>query len=389
MPEPASPASPAEPRTVGVEEEMLLVERETGRAMSLQGQVLAEVTERTAQAVEEGAPAGDAIGGLLEGELNEEQIEVDSQPHADLETLGGELLAWRRRADLAARRLGARVAAIGLSPVPVDPHTVDTERYRRLSEQYGITADEQLTCGCHVHVSVADRAEAVAVIDRIRPWLPVLLALSANSPFWQGRDSSYASYRSLVQNRWPSAGPTEVFGSAETYDRLVADMVGTGVILDAGMVYFDARASHRYPTVEIRVADVCLDVRDTILLAALCRALVDRAGAEAAAGSEIPDVPVTMLRLASWQAARAGMSGDLVDPLTMRRAAAWDVVERLVDHVRPALRANGDDGLVQEGLERIRLHGTGAHRQRAVHERTGTLEDVVADAVRLTAGMAD
>ncbi|GAA4426682.1 glutamate--cysteine ligase [Georgenia halophila] len=374
-------------RTVGVEEEMLLVEGQTGQGMTLAGQVLAEVAERSALAVEEGEEPGDVLGGVLEGELNEEQIEVGSQPHTDMAALAAELQRWRRRAGRAARQFGARVAAVGLSPVPIVPHKVNDERYRRLTEQFGLTAAEQITCGCHVHVSIADRSEAVAVIDRIRAWLPALVALSANSPFWQGRDTSYASYRSLVMSRWPSAGPTELFRSAEAYDKLVADMVDTGVIMDAGMVYFDARASQRYPTVEIRVADVCLDVADTVLIAALCRALVDRAATEASAGEEPLEVPVTLLRLAGWQAARQGISGDLLDPVTMRPAPAWEVLEVLLERLRPALRANGDETLVEDGLERIRLHGTGAARQRRVYQRTGSLEDVVADTVRVTAGM--
>ncbi len=366
---------------------MLLVESASGRAMSMQGQVLAEVTERWARAGEASPQqAGEQAADAFEGELNEEQIEVGSRPHEDLGELTEELLGWRRRAGLAARRMGARVAAVGLCPTEVTPRTVRSERYDRITELYGITAEEQLTCGCHVHVSVADRDEAVGVIDRIRGWLPVLTALSANSPFWQGRDTSYAAYRSPVMNRWPSAGPTDVFGSAEAYDRLVEDMVATGVLLDPGMVYFDARPSQNYPTVEIRVADVCLDVEDTAVVAALCRGLVERAAAEYRAETAPVPTPVTLLRLAGWRAARDGMGGELLDPVTMRPRPAWDAVGTLLEHVREPLRSAGDEELVTAGLDRIRRDGTGADRQRRVHERTGTLEDVVADAVRVTEG---
>jgi carboxylate-amine ligase len=202
--------------------------------------------------------------------------------------------------------------------MPVTPRPVAKPRYEQMVERFGLTTTEHLTCACHVHVSVESDAEAVGVLDRIRVWLPTLLAISANSPFWQGQDSGYASFRSQAMARWPSAGPTEVFGSAPAYRKMVSDMVASGVLLDEGMVYFDARASHRYPTVEVRVADVCLDPRDAVLVAALCRGLVETAGQEWAAGLDPPTVPAAMLRLASWQAGREGLDGDLLDPVTHR-----------------------------------------------------------------------
>ncbi|WP_143665942.1 YbdK family carboxylate-amine ligase, partial [Streptomyces griseus] len=177
---------------------------------------------------------------------------------------------------------------------------------------------EQLTCGCHVHVSVASDEEGVAVLDRMRRWLPVLLALSANSPYWQGRDSGYSSYRSQVWGRWPSAGPVDVHGSAEAYHDRVRSLVGTGALRDEGMIYFDARLSHRYPTVEVRIADVCLDPADTVLLATLVRGLVDTAAREWRAGEPPPDIDTSLLRVATWRAGRSGLEGRLVHPRTLR-----------------------------------------------------------------------
>jgi glutamate---cysteine ligase / carboxylate-amine ligase len=140
---------------------------------------------------------------------------------------------------------------------------------------FGLTAQEQLTCGCHVHVEIGSDEEGVAVLDRIQPWLAALLALSANSPFWQGMDSSYASFRYQAWGRWPCSGPTEWFGSAQAYQATVDQMVRTGTLLDTGMVYFDARLSQHYPALEVRIADVCLRHEDAVLIAALVRALVE------------------------------------------------------------------------------------------------------------------
>lgn len=357
----------------------------TGRAVSLAPQVL----QRADVLAEAGAEPGDEpeAGSSIDGELQRQQVETDTAPHRTMDALAEELLAWRARADAAARREGARVAALGTSPLPVEPTAARTERYQRIIDHFGLIGREQLICGCHVHVSVESDEEAVGVLDRIRVWLPTLLALSANSPFWQGEDSGYASYRPLVMARWPSAGPPDRYGSAAGYRRLVEDMVSSGVILDEGMVYLDARPSRSYPTLEIRVADVCQDPRDAVLVAALSRALVETAAGQWAAGERAPDVPTQMLRLATWRAGRSGLAGELLDPFSHRPRPAGEVLDLLVAHVRPALEEYGDGALVADGLARLREVGTGADRQRRELERTGSLGDVVASAVRTTLGV--
>jgi hypothetical protein len=204
---------------------------------------------------------------------------------------------------------------------------VRKSRYLEMAHAFGITAAEQLTCGCHVHVEISSAEEGVAVLDRIGPWLAVLLALSANSPFWQGRDTAYASFRYQAWGRWPTSGPAEVFGTAEAYRETVRQMVGTGTLLDAGMVYFDARLSEHYPTVEIRIADVCLHADDAVLIAALARALVDTAArCWRAGGGSAGHQRTELLRLAAWRASRSGLADVLLNPVTglpEPAAAVW------------------------------------------------------------------
>lgn len=369
-------------RTVGVEEELLLVDAETGRPRSVAARTLRYAAETTQTAASDDAP-----GGSLDHELQQQQVETDTVPHTDMAALGDDVRAWRDHAISAARRAGARVIASGTSPLPVGAAVVDKPRYLQMVEHFGLTTTEQLTGACHVHVSVESDDEGVGVLDRIRGWLPGLLALSANSPFWQGEDTKYASFRSQAMVRWPTAGPTEAFGTADAYHELVASMIASGAILDEGMVYFDARLSHHYPTVEIRVADVCPDAADTTLVAALCRALVDTAAAAWRAGDEPLPLSVSMLRLMSWQAGRFGIEGNLIDPRTLKPRTAREVIADLVDHVRAALRENGDEALVDEQVEQIFIRGNGAMRQRAMLEKTGQLSDVVADLARATAGL--
>ena len=334
---------------------------------------------------EDDADAGSAAH--LMPELKAQQLELGTPVCRTLAEVDRELRFWRSRADAAATTVGASVAALATSPVAVEPVATEGERYARMLDAFGLTAQEMLTCGCHVHVSVADDEEGVAVLNRIRVWLPVLTALTANSPYWQGRDTGYASYRSRAWQRWPSAGPIEVFPDAAAYHRLIDDVLATDTVLDDGMVYFDARLSQKWPTVEVRTADVALRVEDAVTLAGVVRGLVETAARQSRAGTPPPAVPAQVLRLASWRAGRSGVGGDLVHPCTGRPAPADEVVTALLEHVRPALADAGDEQRVADGMAAILRRGTGADLQRRIHRETGgDLAAVVRTAVAVTAG---
>ncbi|MFD2093755.1 glutamate--cysteine ligase [Blastococcus deserti] len=375
-------------RTVGVEEELLVVDTE-GRPVPLGPDAL-EVASRRGEGENPAEhdrgerEAGVQDAAHLVPELKAQQLELGTPVCSTLTDLGSALRFWRARAQSAAAATGAHVAALATSPVPVTPVPTVGDRYARMLEAFGLTAREMLTCGCHVHVSIADDEEGVAVLDRIRVWLPVLTALTANSPFWSGEDTGYASFRSQAWHRWPSAGPNEVFGSAAAYHRLIDEVLATGTVLDTGMVYFDARLSATWPTVEVRTADVALRAEDAVTLAGVVRGLVETAARAARAGDPPPAVPAAVLRVAAWRAGRSGLSGDLVHPLTGRPAPAADVLGALLDHIRPALADAGDQQRVADGLSALLRRGTGADLQRRVHRETGDLAAVVRAAVEVT-----
>ncbi|MFF1379777.1 glutamate--cysteine ligase [Streptomyces sp. NPDC058308] len=374
-------------RTVGVEEELLLIDRSSGEPRALSSAVLARAAKNTAENPDTEKHESDyrePEDEAFERELHGQQLEFATQPRESMDSLADEVVRWRADAARHAGDVGATVAALATSPLPVSPSVNTGSRFQWMEEQFGLTTQEQLTCGCHVHVSVGSDEEGVAVIDRIRPWLPLLVALSANSPFWQGHDSLYSSYRSQVWGRWPMAGPTEIFGSAERYEDEVRGLVDSGVLRDRGMVYFDARLSHRYPTVEIRVADVCLEASSTVLVAALARALVETASREWRAGRPPAAHSTGLLRLAAWRASRSALDDTLLHPLTMRPAPSREVLQALVDHLRDALEDSGDLGLVRTAIDDLLEHGNGARVQRDLLDRTGSLSAVIAECVRRT-----
>ena len=361
-------------RTFGVEEEFLIVDPYNGSPLPLAADLLR--LHDSGGTTEDGSAEP-----MLAAELHQEQIEVITHPHSSLIELGAAIREGRAFADSLARTAGARIAALATSPVAVTPHSTRNDRYDALLEKYALTAREQLTCGCHVHVSVDSDEEGVAVLDRIRSWLPTLIALSSNSPFWNGADSGYASFRTQAWNRWSTAGPSEVFGSAQAYHALVANLSATGVVVNPD---FDARLSARHPTVEIRVSDVCLDPRDTVLVAALVRGLVETAAREWKSGQAPDMVPAMILRQAVWQASRWGIRGELLHPETHTPDSARNVIGALYDHVLDALEEAGDAAYVADSLQRVFRDGTGATLQLEAYERSGRVTGVVAHATGVT-----
>lgn len=350
-----------------MEEELLLVSPDDGRAIALADSVLRMTDEPR-----------------LDPELMRQQLELDTKPCTTIDELATELRLWRRKAAEAAEAAGANVAAIATSPMPVDTDVTWKQRYLHIAERFGLTAQEQLVCGCHVHVEIASPEEGVAALDRLRPWLPVLLALSANSPYFNGVDTSYATYRSQVVERWPSSGTPSHFGSYEEYRRVLDAMLDTDVLRDEGMVWFDARLSRTYPTLEVRVADVCLRWEDTVLLATLTRALVET---EIAAWQrEEPFVPPRpeLLRLAKWTAARNGIEGQLLDPDTGKPSPAALVIGALVDRVTPVLAEWGELDVTQARLADVMGRGTGARVQRELRKRTDDPAALIREVVRQT-----
>jgi carboxylate-amine ligase len=365
-------------RTVGVEEELLLVDPATRQIGSRSPQVLKEFREH-------GAGRDPSVpDDEVDRELFRHQVEIRSRPATDLEDTRADVLAARRYAAESADAAGLATVASGMVPLGGMPLQVsDDDRYRRMQTTYGRIGSYGATCGMHVHVAIESDEEGVAVIDRIAPWLPALVAISANSPFNDGEDTGYASWRSETWRRWPSAGVTEQFGSLEGYRAACRFLMDSGAAADEGMLYLGARLSPAYPTVEVRVADVCTDPADGLLVAALTRGLVETAAREAAAGREPDRWRAQALRACHWRAARYGVSEALVDPRHRKPADARKVLDALADLVGDALEEAGDTKLVADGLDRVTSH-SGASLQRAAYERTGGVEGVVDDLIERT-----
>lgn len=353
--------------TVGVEEEFLLVDPESGAPIARSREV---------------AQHADELGVDLQLELTSCQVETATGVAGSMADVREQLTRLRTTAARAAERSGARLLAVAVPPtVPQEFPVTDNPRYHRIADRFGMLAREQGICGAHVHVAVPTREAAIRVSNRLRPWLPVLLALTANSAIYRNADSGYASWRRMLWARWPSAGPPPHFDSVDEYDAMVRMLLHSGAMLDEGQVYWDVRPSANFPTIEVRVADVPATVADTVLFAAVVRATVMTVLGDEREGAGVPRLSAHALDAAYWRSARDGLDGtaiDLVD--THAPMAARELLAGLVDRISPALRAVGDLDLVHDELARLDAEGNGAIRQRAAWQRRGEVADVI-DAV--------
>jgi glutamate---cysteine ligase / carboxylate-amine ligase len=351
------------PLTLGAEEEFHIVDLDSRELVPRAPELLARLPE-------EG----------FSPELHRSCVETNTPVCQNLDQLRDHLHRLRVVVAEMADTLGLGIIAAGTVPLigQDDLAVTPTARYERMADDYQLLAREQLICGAQVHVGLPNRDVAVIVAQRVAPFLPVLLALSASSPYWRGQDSGYASLRSLLWQRWPTAGASDRCDSAADHDALVQELIASGTITDPAMIYFDVRPSAHVPTLELRVSDACPSVDDVVLLAGLFRALVRRERDDALDG--IPRVAVRgpLLRAAIWRAARSGLEGDLVELTgSARPIPAAAAVRGLVERLRPQLEFDDSYEQIAALAERALSRGSAADRQRRSFARRGRFADVV------------
>jgi carboxylate-amine ligase len=350
--------------TLGVEEEYLLVDAVEPRGVEAVDEVFDQLPEQ--------------IRGSVQREYMRSQIEVASPPQLRLGGLYDAMKSLRSELAAAAERAGARVVAAGVAPASgPQARIVDKPRYHLMQERFGDLSPGLGMSGMHVHVSIPDDETGVQILNHLRPWLPILQAATANSPIFSGHETGYASWRSMLWERWPTVGPTPYLESFDQYQTLVDDLIASGAMLDQGMLYWYARIAANYPTVEIRMGDVTPTLDDAMLLAALARALVATLMHDVRAGIKAPNVSHPLLMAAHWRAAHDGLEGVNIDMATREPRPAWKLMRQLFDYVRPELDRHGDLEMATVLMGRLRAKGTGAARQRAIMSAGGSVADVV------------
>ncbi|MGK5642919.1 carboxylate-amine ligase [Streptomyces sp. URMC 126] len=360
------------PPTIGVEEEYFLVDPATRDVAPVGARVVAR--------------AAAAVGDLVAQEFASHQVEGRTPPCTGLDRLHDEIARVRAALVAAAREEGVRLCASG-TPV-VEAHgplrAGEHPRYRAGLEQYRAMLDDFSVSALHVHVHLPDRELAVLTGNHLRPWLPLLVALSANSPYHRGHDTGYAGWRTVIRGRFPCLGPPPYAASLEDHRRLAVAVAETGAMLEPDMPFWDLRPHPRLPTLEVRCMDVSPVIADTVALAGLVRALVVSSAQRAAEGDPGPRVDAEVLRAACWRAARDGWPGSGPDAGAGGVEPVAEQARQAVRQARPLLDGYGDRPRVAAFFRRLAESGGGAHRQRSWAGTGGGLQGVVDRLVEAT-----
>lgn len=341
-------------RTFGIEEEFFLYNELTFQLAPLDSHQASHLLALNAL----------ARPGNVQTEFLAAQIEIATGVCTDSRQATNELRGIRQLLTAACTELGIFPAALG-TPVQLPEEIAQitqASRYQTVRELVPGLASEHYLSGMHIHIGVPDLESGVRALNGLRPWIPVLVALSSNSPYWRGQDSGFASWRTIQYRRWSVNGIPPHFEDTQAYLKHKKLLLSSESLPDAGHIGWSARLSEKFPTLEIRASDVQLTGAEAVALAALMRALIDTVLEDR--GQQVEAAP-ELLHLALWQAARVGMQGNLLDHHSGSNTPAWEHVRRLLAYVRAALKSNDDEALVYETLDKWTSVGTGAQRQRA------------------------
>ncbi len=345
------------PYTVGVEEEFQLVDP-SSRGLT--------------PAVDEVLAAGQG-SRLITSELSRSCVEMLSPVYASAADLARELPGLRREVRDLARSRGVEIVAAGAHPFsePTEQPLTGGNHSRRLEEEMGWVARTQAIYGLHIHIAVPDGDAAILAVNALAGHVPLLVALSANSPFWRGFDTRLASTRIKIFEMFPRSGLPPVFRNWEDFEDHIEALVASGSIPDYSWCWWDARPHQKFGTVELRAPDVQTDASYTVALAALVQCLVARAGMD-----EQPPEDAVYNAENKWRAVRYGMDADFYDFVAGRVVPARSMARGLVEELRSVARDLGCEEELGGVLEIVEL-GTGAELQRAALGRSGSLEGVM------------
>jgi glutamate---cysteine ligase / carboxylate-amine ligase len=354
--------------TIGIEEELMILDSESHALANAIESLLEESSE-----------------GEIKPELMESVLEIATRPARNTADAGRQLRALRRQVSETAARKGLCIGSAGTHPFAMweDQRIVARPRYRDLISALRFVARQEIIFGLHVHVGLDDPDKAMHVVNGMRVHVPVLLALSANSPFWRGDPTGLASTRMPIFRTFPRVGIPPYYRDWNDYQRRISFMVDSGVIEDYTYLWYDVRPHPNFGTVEIRAMDAQTRVEHTLALAALIQAMVRELAEHYESGGKLTHYPHEMLDENKWLAARHGLDGELVDLPAQEMVATKQLARRLYDRLAEHAQDLGSGGDL-EGVLDILDRGNGAARQQVVYEANHDLREVMREIVDAT-----
>jgi len=351
--------------TIGIEEEFQIVDRNTG-----------QLSPQIIPLLKKGAPF---FGEQIKPEMLQPTVELISTIYPNILVARSETQRLRAKLSSLLAEEGLALISAGTNPgaIWMDQLVTPNPRYHELLEEFQDVARSILIFGLHIHVAVENNEVAISLMNQLRTWLPHLLALSSNSPFWAGRLTGLKSYRTVVWKRFPRSGLPDTFQSWSEYEHYVQTLISTGCIDNGKKIWWDIRPHPFFGTVEFRIFDMPSTLNDVMGIAALCQSLVAKLSWLHKQGKEVPIVPRNLLEENKWRAMRYGLDAEVVDfgrgrSLSMR-ASIHELLD-MVDDVADDLGTGSDLSYIRNLVDDTR--GTGADRQIAIYQQTGSIHAV-------------
>jgi carboxylate-amine ligase len=352
--------------SLGIEEEFQLVRRANGELCSCATSVL----ERGAPYLEE----------QIKPEMLQSTVELISDVLPDITAARTELYTLRVLLSRLANEEGLALVSAGTHPSSlwIDQERTEGQRYIDLEKEYQDVGRSIMIFGLHVHVGIENKETAMQVMNQVRTWLPQLIAISSNSPFWEGRMTGLKSFRSIVWKRFPRSGVPQVFETRRHFDAYVQDLVDTGCIDNGKKIWWDIRPHPFFDTIEFRACDMPSTIEDTLAIAALCQALSAKLVYLNEHGKPVPTFSRDYIDENKWRAIRYGLDAELVDFTQKRTLSMRDSIRELLDFVDEVV----DDLGSRREINYLRSllddpQGTGADRQMAIYEESsGDVEKI-------------
>jgi carboxylate-amine ligase len=355
--------------TIGIEEELMICDARSYDLVNAIESLLEEAPE-----------------GEIKPELMESVLEISTDPCANTVEAGLQLRALRRQVRETAAGKDLCIGSAGTHPFAMweDQRVSARPRYRDLISALRFVARQEIIFGMHVHVGIDDPDKAIHVANGMRVHVPILLALSGNSPFWRADQTGLSSTRTPIFRAFPRVGIPPAYKDWAHYEREIAFMVDSGVMDDYTYLWYDVRPHPKFGTVEIRACDSQTRLEHSLALTALIQAMVKELAEHYDEGKHLTDYPWQMLDENKWLAARHGLDGELVDLPTSDRVGSRTLAKRLLERLRGHAQDLGSAGEL-EGIQDLIDKGNGASRQVVVYEANHDLREVMAEIVAATA----
>jgi len=347
----------AAPYTFGMEEEFFLVNPATRRTPPRVPRAFLEQCRQR-------------LGEQVTSELMQSQVEICSPVFDDMVAAREEMARLRHGVAGLARSFGLSPVAAGTHPLNAwyrQAHT-DKSRYSRLIQDFQMVGRRSLLCGLHVHVAPPEGVDRVALMNRLMPWLPLILALSTSSPFWNRRSTGLLGYRQSAYDEWPRSGIPDFFADEAEYRDFCELLTKVGAIKDPGFLWWAIRPSHHYPTLELRIADACTHLDDALAIAALFRCLVRAHVRQPRLGAGHTSLTRRIVDENRWRAKRFGLDARFIDEATATAIDGKRILNQAIELVSEDARHLGCEQAIRH-LDTIATRGTSAHQQLAIYRR--------------------